>query len=139
MAQVLNLTGSLIQEVNPVDKLEYINLIENLTILELGENQVDLMINIKIDKTMTAMVKVLSWNKTIFGHNPKLERFSMANNKSDKNTFLITKNNIVTTKISVRHDIILTNEMIFDFFNNTRLNHLDLSQNSFICSEQVPP
>ena len=46
MAQVLNLTGSLIQEVNPVDKLEYINLIENLTILELGENQVDLMINI---------------------------------------------------------------------------------------------
>ena len=49
MAQVLNLTGSLIQEVNPVDKLEYINLIENLTILELGENQVDLVINIKID------------------------------------------------------------------------------------------
>ena len=49
MAQVLNLTGSLIQEVNPVDKLEYINLIENLTILELGENQVDLRINIKID------------------------------------------------------------------------------------------
>ena len=138
MAQVLNLTGSLIQEVNPVDKLEYINLIENLTILELGENQVDLVINIKIDKTMTTMMKVLSWNKTIFGHNPKLERFSMANNKSDKNTFMIT-NNIATTKISFRHDIILTNEMIFDFFNNTRLNHLDLSQNSFICSEQVPP
>ena len=97
MAQVLNLTGSLIQEVNPVDKLEYINLIENLTILELGENQVDLKINIKIDKTMTAMMKVLSWNKTIFGHNPKLERFSMANNKSDKNTFMITNNNIATT------------------------------------------
>ena len=38
--QVLNLTGSLIQEVNPVDTLEYINFIENLTVLELGENQV---------------------------------------------------------------------------------------------------
>ena len=38
--QVLNLTGSLIKEVNPVDKLEYINFIENLTVLELGENQV---------------------------------------------------------------------------------------------------
>ena len=38
--QVLNLTGSLIEEVNPVDKLEYINFIENLTVLELGENQV---------------------------------------------------------------------------------------------------
>ena len=38
--QVLNLTGSLIEEVDPVDKLEYINFIENLTVLELGENQV---------------------------------------------------------------------------------------------------
>ena len=27
------------------------------------------------------VVKVLSWNKTIFGNNPKLERFSMANNR----------------------------------------------------------
>ena len=27
--------------------------------------------------------------------------------------------------------------MIFDFFNNTDLEHLDLSLNSFICSEQV--
>jgi len=96
--EVLNLTGSLIEEVDPVDKLEYINFIENLTVLELGENQ------------------VLSWNKTIFGNNPKLQRFSMANNG---------------------HDIILTEEMNNDFFNNTRLEHLDLSRNTFICSEQV--
>ena len=37
---MLNLSGSLIEEVNPMDKLEYINLIENLTVLELGDNQV---------------------------------------------------------------------------------------------------
>ena len=37
----------------------------------------------------------------------------------------------------VSHDIILTEEMIFDFFNNTKLDHLDLSRNNFICSEQV--
>ena len=37
----------------------------------------------------------------------------------------------------VSHDIILTEEMIFDFFNNTKLEHLDLSRNNFICSEQV--
>ena len=36
-----------------------------------------------IEKIMTTIMKVLSWNKTIFGNNPKLERFSMANNRSD--------------------------------------------------------
>ena len=96
--QVLNLTGSLIEAVNPVDRLEYINFIDNLTVLELGQNH------------------VRSWNKTILYNNPKLEQFKMARNGLE---------------------IQLTDQMIEDLFNNTQLKYLDLSENSFICSEQV--
>ena len=54
--QVLNLTGSLIKEVNPVDKLEYINFIENLTVLELGENQVRMDFAETIEKSVCCCV-----------------------------------------------------------------------------------
>jgi hypothetical protein len=96
--QVLNLTGALIKMVNPADSLKYIDLIDNLTVLEMGENQ------------------VRSWNTTLFKSNPRLEVFKMPKNG---------------------HEILFTEEMIFDFFNNTRLKELDLSENNFICSEQV--
>ena len=101
---------------NPLESLllEYIN---NLTVLEIGEN------------------RIRSWNRTIFDkvskhvefyshmtyfflwQNGKLEEFKMASNGLD---------------------IILTDQMVFDFFNNTRLRVLDLSDNSFICSPAVP-
>ena len=43
MFQVLNLTGSLIEVVNPANMLHYFNFIDNLTVLELGENQVSFL------------------------------------------------------------------------------------------------
>ena len=61
-------------------------------------------------------MQVRSWNTTLFNHNPKLEEFKMAKNGLE---------------------IVLTDEMIYDFFNNTKLKHLDLSGNSFICTNQV--
>ena len=61
-------------------------------------------------------MQVRSWLKTLFNHNPKLEEFKMAKNGLE---------------------IVLTDEMIYDFFNNTKLKHLDLSGNSFICTNQV--
>ena len=60
--------------------------------------------------------KIRSWNKTLFSHNEKLEAFKMARNGLD---------------------IILTDEMLYDLFNNTQLKTLDLSENSFICSEKI--
>lgn len=81
-----------------MDRLEYINFIDNLTVLELGQNH------------------VRSWNKTILRNNHKLEQFKMARNGLE---------------------IQLTDQMIEDLFNNTQLKYLDLSENSFMCSEQV--
>ena len=60
--------------------------------------------------------KIRSWNKTLFTHNEKLDTFKMARNGLD---------------------IILTDEMIFDFFNSTQLKTLDLSENSFICAKEI--
>ena len=60
--------------------------------------------------------KIKTWNRTFFNQNQKLETFKMARNGLD---------------------ILLTDEMLFDFFNNTKMKTLDLSENNFICSEQV--
>ena len=60
--------------------------------------------------------KIRSWNRTLFSQNDKLEAFKMSRNGLD---------------------IVLTEEMLSDFFNNTKLKTLDLSENSFICSDEI--
>ena len=60
--------------------------------------------------------KILPWNRTMLGKNSNLKNFKMA------------KNGV---------EITLTEEMLNDFFVNTELEILDLSENIFICSLEV--
>ena len=60
--------------------------------------------------------KIKHWNQTVFKNNQNLKHFKMPRNGLD---------------------IRLTDEMITDLFENTRLDTLDLSENSFLCSDQV--
>ena len=95
--EVLNMTGTLLELDNPLESL-FLEYIENLTVLEVGEN------------------KIHSWNRTFLDKNLNLRRLNMAKNGLD---------------------VILTEEMIRDLFDNTRLETLDMSGNTFICNELV--
>ena len=75
--------------------LEYI---ENLTVLEIGENRIN------------------SWNKTLLNKNSNLKKLKMPRNG---------------------RDIFLSEAMISDMFENTQLESLDLSGNTFICVDEV--
>ena len=92
--EVLNMTGTLFELENPMEKL-FLEYIENLTVLEVGENRLH------------------SWNKTFFNNNANLKHLSIAKNGLD---------------------IMLTDEMLTDVFQNTNLDTLDLSGNTFLCS-----
>ena len=95
--EVLNMTGTLFELDNPMEKL-FLEYIENLTVLEVGEN------------------KLHSWNKTFFNNNANLKHLSIAKNGLD---------------------IMITDEMLTDLFQNTNLDTLDLSGNTFMCSSHV--
>ena len=95
--EVLNMTGTLFELENPMEKL-FLEYIENLTVLEVGENRLH------------------SWNKTFFNNNANLKHLSIAKNGLD---------------------IMITDEMLTDVFQNTNLDTLDLSGNTFLCSSHV--
>ena len=125
--EVLNMTGTLFELDNPMEKL-FLEYIENLTVLEVGEN------------------KLHSWNKTFLNNNANLKHLNIARNGLDivltdemitdlfhnthlnildlsGNTFLCSSHVSSFFRLALNH----TDMLIVDFKNGTGYSCIDKS------------
>ena len=107
-------------EVNPIfllfKSLKVLNLTGSLLDLDVPLQNLFLEYMENLTVLEVGENKIHGWNETIFKDNHNLKHFKMANNGLD---------------------IKLTNEMLQDVFYNINLETLDLSGNSFLCSDEV--